>query len=317
MNALEAINLSKTYSATDGFFIKNKKNIRAVNDISFTLKENQTLGIVGESGCGKSTLARMLVGLLKPTSGTIKLQDKNINQYQRQELGRVIQYVFQDPLSSLNPRKTIYQSLAAPLKYLHQHDNTQIKEKMLSIMSEVGLKEEFLDRYPHEFSGGQAQRIGIARALLADAKILILDEPVSALDVSIQSQVLNLLNDLKRKFHLSFIVISHDLAVVENISDEIAVMYFGDIVEHNSSKKIFQSPHHPYTELLVGSVPKLNKQFADIQTKHTELPDPANPPLGCSFFSRCSYRTDKCQNNKTQINSDMKLPFVSCFNPIK
>ena len=317
MNALEAINLSKTYSATDGFFLKSKKNIRAVNDISFTLKENQTLGIVGESGCGKSTLARMLVGLLEPTSGTINLQDKNINQYQRQELGRVIQYVFQDPLSSLNPRKTIYQSLAAPLKYLHQHDNSLIKEKMLSVMGEVGLKEEFLDRYPHEFSGGQAQRIGIARALLADARILILDEPVSALDVSIQSQVLNLLNDLKRKFKLSFIVISHDLAVVENISDEIAVMYFGDIVEHNSSKEIFQSPHHPYTELLVGSVPKLNKQFADIQTKHTELPDPANPPLGCSFYSRCSYRTDNCKNNKTPINSDMKLPFVSCFNPIE
>ena len=279
----------QTYSATDGFFLKNKKNIRAVNDISFALKENQTLGIVGETGCGKSTLARMLVGLLEPTSGTINLQNKNINQYQRQELGRVIQYVFQDPLSSLNPRKTIYQSLAAPLKYLHQHDTTLIKEKMLSVMGEVGLKEEFLDRYPHEFSGGQAQRIGIARALLADARILILDEPVSALDVSIQSQVLNLLNDLKRKFKLSFIVISHDLAVVENISDEIAVMYFGDIVEHNSSKEIFQSPHHPYTELLVGSVPKLNKQFADIQTKHTELPDPANPPLGCSFYSRCSY----------------------------
>jgi len=316
MNALEAINLSKNYSATDGFFIKNKKNIRAVNDISFTLKENQTLGIVGESGCGKSTLARMLVGLLQPTSGTINLQDKNINQYQRQELGRVIQYVFQDPLSSLNPRKTIYQSLAAPLKYLHQHDNSLIKEKMLSIMGEVGLKEEFLDRYPHEFSGGQAQRIGIARALLADAKILILDEPVSALDVSIQSQVLNLLNDLKRKFKLSFIVISHDLAVVENISDEIAVMYFGDIVEHNSSKEIFQSPHHPYTELLVGSVPTLNKQFADIQTKHTELPDPANPPSGCSFYSRCNYRSDKCQNNKTPINSAQKTPFVSCFHPL-
>ena len=317
MNALEAINLFKTYSATDGFFLKNKKNIRAVNDISFTLKENQTLGIVGESGCGKSTLARMLVGLLEPSSGTINLQNKNIQQYQRQELGRVIQYVFQDPLSSLNPRKTIYQSLAAPLKYLHQHNNSLIKEKMLSVIGEVGLKEEFLDRYPHEFSGGQAQRIGIARALLADARILILDEPVSALDVSIQSQVLNLLNDLKRKFKLSFIVISHDLAVVENISDEIAVMYFGDIVEHNSSKEIFQSPHHPYTELLVGSVPKLNKQFADIQTKHTELPDPSNPPLGCSFYSRCSYKLEKCKNKKTQINSDMRLPFVSCFNPIK
>ena len=283
MNALEAINLSKTYSDTDGFFLKNKKNIRAVNDISFTLKENQTLGIVGESGCGKSTLARMLVGLLEPSSGTINLQNKNIQQYQRQELGQVIQYVFQDPLSSLNPRKTIYQSLAAPLKYLHQQDNSLIKEKMLSVMGEVGLKEEFLDRYPHEFSGGQAQRIGIARALLADAKILILDEPVSALDVSIQSQVLNLLNDLKRKFNLSFIVISHDLAVVENISDEIAVMYFGDIVEHNSSKEIFQKPRHPYTELLVGSVPELNKQFADISNKNTELPDPANPPLGCSY----------------------------------
>ena len=271
MNALEAINLSKTYSTTDGFLLKNNKNIRAVNDISFTLKENQTLGIVGESGCGKSTLARMLVGLLEPSSGTINLQNKNIQQYQRQELGQVIQYVFQDPLSSLNPRKTIYQSLAAPLKYLHQQDNSLIKEKMLSVMGEVGLKEEFLDRYPHEFSGGQAQRIGIARALLADAKILILDEPVSALDVSIQSQVLNLLNDLKRKFNLSFIVISHDLAVVENISDEIAVMYFGDIVEHNSSKEIFQKPRHPYTELLVGSVPELNKQFADISNKNTCL----------------------------------------------
>ena len=316
MNALEAINLSKTYSATDGFFLKNKKNIRAVNDISFTLRENQTLGIVGESGCGKSTLARMLVGLLEPTSGTINLQNQNIKQYQRQELGRVIQYVFQDPLSSLNPRKTIYQSLAAPLKYLHQHDNSLIKEKMLSVMGEVGLKEEFLDRYPHEFSGGQAQRIGIARALLADAKILILDEPVSALDVSIQSQVLNLLNDLKRKFNLSFIVISHDLAVVENISDEIAVMYFGDIVEHNSSKEIFQKPRHPYTELLVGSVPKLNKQFADISNKNTELPDPANPPLGCSFYSRCSYRSVKCQSTKTPINSTKKLPFVSCFHPL-
>jgi peptide/nickel transport system ATP-binding protein len=316
MNALEAINLSKTYSTTDGFFLKNKKNIRAVNDISFTLNENQTLGIVGESGCGKSTLARMLVGLLEPSSGTINLQNKNIQQYQRQELGRVIQYVFQDPLSSLNPRKTIYQSLASPLKYLHQHDNSLIKEKMLSVMGEVGLKEEFLDRYPHEFSGGQAQRIGIARALLADAKILILDEPVSALDVSIQSQVLNLLNDLKRKFNLSFIVISHDLAVVENISDEIAVMYFGDIVEHNSSKEIFQKPHHPYTELLVGSVPELNKQFADISNKNTELPDPANPPLGCSFYSRCSYRSEKCQNTKIPINSTKKLPFVSCFHPL-
>jgi len=248
--------------------------------------------------------------------GTINLQNKNINQYQRQELGRVIQYVFQDPLSSLNPRKTIYQSLAAPLKYLHQHDTALIKEKMLSVMGEVGLKEEFLDRYPHEFSGGQAQRIGIARALLADAKILILDEPVSALDVSIQSQVLNLLNELKRKFNLSFIVISHDLAVVENISDEIAVMYFGDIVEHNSSKEIFQKPRHPYTELLVGSVPELNKQFADISNKNTELPDPANPPLGCSFYSRCSYRSEKCQNTKTPINSAKTLPFVSCFHPL-
>ena len=316
MNALEAINLSKTYSDTDGFFLKNKKNIRAVNDISFTLKENQTLGIVGESGCGKSTLARMLVGLLEPSSGTINLQNKNIQQYQRQELGQVIQYVFQDPLSSLNPRKTIYQSLAAPLKYLHQQDNSLIKEKMLSVMGEVGLKEEFLDRYPHEFSGGQAQRIGIARALLADAKILILDEPVSALDVSIQSQVLNLLNDLKRKFNLSFIVISHDLAVVENISDEIAVMYFGDIVEHNSSKEIFQKPRHPYTELLVGSVPELNKQFADISNKNTELPDPANPPLGCSFYSRCSYRSEKCKTTITPINSAKTLPFVSCFHPL-
>ena len=275
----------------------------------------ESLGIVGESGCGKSTLAKMLAGLIRPSSGEIEINNKNINDYSNKDLPNHIQYMFQDPISSLNPRKTIYQSLSAPLKYLRKLNEEQIDQEIKKIIKEVNLKEEFLNRFPHEFSGGQAQRIGIARVLLSKAKIIILDEPVSALDVSVQSQILNLLNDLQKKFELSYIVISHDLAVIEAICDRVTVMYFGEIAEQAKSKDLFEKPLHPYTSLLLKSVPTINQKIKVSNLIETELPDPLNPPKGCSFNSRCEKRIEKCKNfipDETIINDRN----YKCFNPL-
>ena len=314
MDILSASNLSKFYSKNKGLFNKQSINLRAVNNININLKAKESLGIVGESGCGKSTLAKILAGLIAPTSGEIKIQNKDINNYEKYKLPNHIQYMFQDPISSLNPRKTIYQSLAAPLKYLRKLDEKEIEKEIKSIIKEVNLKEEFLNRFPHEFSGGQAQRIGIARVLLSKAKIIILDEPVSALDVSVQSQILNLLNDLQKKFELSYIVISHDLAVIEAICDRVMVMYFGDIVEKSDAKELFQKPNHPYTNLLLKSVPKTNRKIEIKSLVETELPDPINPPKGCSFYSRCENKTEKCKEiNPTEtIKKNRKY---KCFFP--
>ena len=314
MDILSANNLSKFYSKNKGLFNKQSINLRAVNNININLKAKESLGIVGESGCGKSTLAKMLAGLITPSSGEIKIQDKDINNYKKYELPNHIQYMFQDPISSLNPRKTIYQSLAAPLKYLRNLDEKEIEKEIKSIIKEVSLKEEFLNRFPHEFSGGQAQRIGIARVLLSKAKIIILDEPVSALDVSVQSQILNLLNDLQKKFELSYIVISHDLAVIEAICDRVMVMYFGDIVEKSDATELFQKPYHPYTNLLLKSVPKTNQKIKIQNLIETELPDPINPPEGCSFYSRCENKTEKCKdlNPEETIKENRKF---KCFFP--
>ena len=314
MDILSANNLSKFYSKNKGLFNKQSINLRAVNNININLKEKESLGIVGESGCGKSTLSKMLAGLIAPSSGEIKIQNKNINNYEKYELPNHIQYMFQDPISSLNPRKTIYQSLAAPLKYLRKLDEKEIDKEIKSIIKEVNLKEEFLNRFPHEFSGGQAQRIGIARVLLSKAKIIILDEPVSALDVSVQSQILNLLNDLQKKFELSYIVISHDLAVIEAICDRVMVMYFGDIVEKSDAKELFQTPYHPYTNLLLNSVPKTNQKIEIQSLVETELPDPINPPKGCSFYSRCENKTEKCKDiNPSETDKENRK--YKCFFP--
>ena len=314
MDILSANNLSKFYSKNKGLFNKQSINLRAVNNININLKAKESLGIVGESGCGKSTLAKILAGLISPSSGEIKILDRDINNYEKYELPNHIQYMFQDPISSLNPRKTIYQSLAAPLKYLRNLDEKEIEKEIKSIIKEVSLKEEFLNRFPHEFSGGQAQRIGIARVLLSKAKIIILDEPVSALDVSVQSQILNLLNDLQKKFELSYIVISHDLAVIEAICDRVMVMYFGDIVEKSDATELFQKPYHPYTNLLLKSVPKTNQKIKIQNLIETELPDPINPPEGCSFYSRCENKTEKCKdlNPEETIKENRKF---KCFFP--
>lgn len=314
MNILSATQLSKSYDKKQGLFNKQSIKLRAVNNVNIDLKFNESLGIVGESGCGKSTLAKMLAGLIKPSSGKIQIQNKNIEEYSKNELPNHIQYMFQDPISSLNPRKTIYQSLAAPLKYLRKLDKNEINQEIKNIIKEVNLKEEFLNRFPHEFSGGQAQRIGIARVLLSNAKIIILDEPVSALDVSVQSQILNLLNDLQKKFELSYIVISHDLAVIEAICDRVMVMYFGDIIEKAKANDLFQKPFHPYTNLLLNSIPKIDEKLKISNLSETELPDPLDPPQGCSFYSRCEKRIENCKKSfpeETIINNRQ----FKCFAP--
>ena len=279
--ALQLENLSKSFAVGRGLFGAPKGVVRAVYPITLTVGKGETLGIVGESGCGKSTLARMLVGLLEPTTGQIEIDGAALDNADPAIFGKRIQYVFQDPISSLNPRKTIRQVMEAPLKRLHGMKKTERNRRIAEIFDSVNLREEFLDRYPHEFSGGQAQRIGIARALAAEASILILDEPVSALDVSVQAQVLNLLADLKTELDLTYLFISHDLAVVEAVSDRIAVLYFGSVVEIGPAEEVFRAPRHPYTRLLAESAPVVGRPLTAPEAKGSELPDPLNPPPGC------------------------------------
>ena len=314
--ALKITNLTKTFPVGKRLFGPPKALVRAVQPVTLTVQEKETLGIVGESGCGKSTLARMLVGLLPPTSGEIVLNGKPVDNTDPAEFGKKIQYVFQDPISSLNPRKTIKEIMEAPLKYLHRMDAPARMKRIQEIFAAVNLREEFLDRYPHEFSGGQAQRIGIARALAADARILILDEPVSALDVSVQAQVLNLLADLKAEFGLTYLFISHDLAVVEAVSERVAVLYFGAVVEVGPAEEVFAKPKHPYTKLLAESAPVVGRELKAPEGRETELPDPLNPPTGCAFAARCFKATDLCRRETPQLTDDGTPTQVACFHPL-
>lgn len=317
MPALSVTELSKTFPLQKRLFGGSISGVRAVQPMSFEVADGETLGIVGESGCGKSTLARMLVGLTEPTDGTIKIEGRALDNGDPAEFGELIQYVFQDPQSSLNPRKTIRQVIEAPLKRLHHMPRAERGARIAEIFASVNLREDFLDRYPHEFSGGQAQRIGIARALAASPKILILDEPVSALDVSVQAQVLNLLADLKAKFGLTYLFISHDLAVVEAVSDRIIVMYFGTLVEVGKAKSIFARPRHPYTQLLAASSPVVGRPLAAPEQKGSELPDPLDPPPGCAFAGRCPRATDLCRTQVPQLKKMGDDQFAACHHPIQ
>jgi peptide/nickel transport system ATP-binding protein len=256
------------------------------------------------------------VGLLPPTAGSIEIEGAPLNNADPAEFGKKIQYVFQDPISSLNPRKTVRQIMEAPLKNLHGMDRAKRAERIREIFAAVNLREEYLDRYPHEFSGGQAQRIGVARALAADARILILDEPVSALDVSVQAQVLNLLADLKKQFGLTYLFISHDLAVVEAVSDRIAVLYFGAVVEIGPAREIFANPRHPYTKLLADSAPVVGRDLKAPEGKETELPDPLNPPKGCSFRARCPRAIERCGLEDPDLMPVSPQTQAACFNPV-
>jgi ABC-type glutathione transport system ATPase component len=257
---LQVENLARHFGGGRSLLGRRQPLVKAVNDVSFTLERGRTLGIVGESGSGKSTLGRMIVGLLEPTAGTIRFEGENLADLTargRAELHRRVQLVFQDPQSSLNPRKTLAQILGGPLDALLGLDRTARATRIEALMAMVALRPEFQDRYPHEFSGGQAQRIGIARALAAEPEMLVLDEPVSALDVSVQAQILNLLRRLRAELDLTMMFISHDLAVVEYLADEVAVMKDGEIVEHAAAGALFQSPRHAYTRQLMAAVPRL------------------------------------------------------------
>ncbi|MEC3861258.1 oligopeptide/dipeptide ABC transporter ATP-binding protein [Mesobacterium sp. TK19101] len=313
--ALKLTDLSKAFPVGKRLIGPPRAFVHAVQPVTLSVPVGETLGIVGESGCGKSTLARMLVGLLPPTTGTIEIDGEPLDNADPAVFGRRIQYVFQDPQSSLNPRKTIRQIMEAPLRHLHRMNAEARAARIREIFAAVNLREEFLDRYPHEFSGGQAQRIGIARALAADARILILDEPVSALDVSVQAQVLNLLSDLKARFNLTYLFISHDLAVVEAVSDRVAVLYFGAVVEIGPAARIFSSPRHPYTKLLAESAPVVGRDLKAPEGRETELPDPLNPPSGCAFRARCPFASDRCAADVPKLR-DVDGVQVACHHPL-
>ncbi len=314
--ALKLTNLKKDFPIGKRLFGPPRAVVHAVQPVTLDVERGETLGIVGESGCGKSTLARMLVGLLPATDGTIEIEGAALDTADPAAFGKKIQYVFQDPLSSLNPRKTIRQIMEAPLKHLHGMATSDRAARIAQIFAAVNLREEFLDRYPHEFSGGQAQRIGIARALAAEARILILDEPVSALDVSVQAQVLNLLADLKAEFGLTYLFITHDLAVVEAVSDRIAVLYFGALVELGPAERIFSAPRHPYTKLLAESAPVVGRDLTAPEGRETELPDPLNPPPGCSFAARCPHASDRCRAEAPVLETKGDGASVACFHPL-
>ena len=312
--------VDRTFGGGRTLFGGRRTAIHAVQDVDLELRRGETLGIVGESGCGKSTLARMLVGLDRPTSGRIDLDGADVVDLARRDrraLARDIQYVFQDPLSSLNPRKTIRRILEAPMIHLLGQDRAARARRLEELMDAVSLRAEFLDRYPHEFSGGQAQRIGIARALAAEPRIIVLDEPVSALDVSVQAQVLNLLADLKSRFDLTYIFISHDLSVVESVSDRVAVMYFGRVVEFGAAAQIFTRPRHPYTALLLASAPVPGRRNLQAGAETSELPDPTNPPPGCAFAPRCPRAAELCRRDRPILaRPGEDLSAAACHYPL-
>ena len=294
---LQAIDLKKYYPVKKGLFAPERL-VKALDGVSFNLERGKTLAVVGESGCGKSTLGRLLTMIEVPTGGELYYQGQDLLKHdpQAQKLRRQkIQIVFQNPYGSLNPRKKVGQILEEPLLINSNLSKEQRREKALAMMAKVGLKTEHYDRYPHMFSGGQRQRIAIARGLMLDPDVVIADEPVSALDVSVRAQVLNLMMDLQQELGLSYVFISHDLSVVEHIADEVMVMYLGRCVEKGTKDQIFNNPRHPYTQALLSATPRLNPDDRRERIKLTgELPSPLNPPPGCHFHPRCPKAMDIC-----------------------
>lgn len=313
---LKVENLKKHFPIKGGILQKQVGEVKAVDGLNFVVKKGETLGIVGESGCGKSTTGRLITRLIEPTEGNVFFDDKEITSLtanEMRELRREIQMVFQDPFASLNPRHTVEKILEEPL-IVHGIGNSKERKKMVQdILGVVGLSSYHAKRYPHQFSGGQRQRIGIARALMTKPKLIIADEPVSALDVSIQSQVLNLLEDLQKEFNLTYIFIAHDLGVVRHISDRVAVMYLGRMVELANSEKLYSKPLHPYTRALLSAVPIPDPDYIkEEKVLSGDIPSPSNPPKGCAFHTRCSECMDICKTDRPDFNEVEPGHFVAC-----
>lgn len=314
---VEIKNLRKFFPVRTHFLSREKLFVQAVNNVSLTIKRGETLGLVGESGCGKSTLGRLILRLEEPTAGEIYFEGENILQFNAERLRqmrRQMQIIFQDPYSSLNPRKTVGSIIGEPLVIHKIGTKKEQEERVRHLMEVVGLRPEHINRYPHEFSGGQRQRIGIARALALNPKLIIADEPVSALDVSIQAQVLNLLEDLQDEFHLTYLFIAHDLSVVEHISDRVAVMHLGRIAELAKSEELYSNPKHPYTQALLSANPipdpTLERKRVILQG---EVPSPINPPPGCNFHTRCPQRFEPCDKAVPELKEIEPDHWVACY----
>ena len=313
---LQVLNLKKHYPIHGGFFRRQVGSIQAVNDFSLTMRRGETVGLVGESGCGKSTTGRAIMRLIEPTAGTILFEGRDITRVKGEGLRQIrkhMQMVFQDPFSSLNPKMMVGHLVSEPIRNFESHPGKELEERVAELLVKVGLSEDSYYKYPHEFSGGQRQRISIARTLALKPKLVVADEPVSALDVSIQSQVLNLLQDIQADFGLSYLFIAHDLSVVKHISDRIGVMYLGRLVEITDKKSLYKRPLHPYTQALLSAVP-----IPDPNAKRErivlqgDVPSPANPPAGCAFHPRCRHAVAACREEQPTLKQVAPQHEVAC-----
>ena len=313
---LEVENLKKHFPIKHGLFSKIVGKVHAVDGISLGVQRKQTLGLVGESGCGKTTAGKTILKLIEPTSGAIKYNGEDITRYDRHEMKsfrRKMQIIFQDPFSSLNPRHTVSSIIAAPLEIHRLAQGKALEERIADLLEKVGLPSESMRRYPHEFSGGQRQRIGIARSLAVEPELIIADEPVSALDVSIQAQILNLLQDLQDDLGLAYIIIAHDLSVIRHISNQIAVMYLGRIAELAPSAKLYTNPLHPYSQALLSAVPIPDPEIKKKRiTLKGDVPSPIDPPAGCRFHPRCPHRFDPCDKEEPGLKQTEEDHSVAC-----
>lgn len=314
---LKVEHLKKYYPMRKSMLFEKRQSVKSVDDISFELYEGETLAVVGESGCGKSTAMKSIVHITEPTEGKITYKGTDISRITddaSRRAKRNIKMIFQDPYSSLNPRMTVEDIIAEPLDIEKAYGTREQRGKMVEdIMLKVGLNTEYRNRYPHEFSGGQRQRIGIARAIVLKPEILICDEPVSALDVSVQAKIINLLKELQKSLNMSYIFISHDLGVVRHIADRIEVMYLGHIVEEGASEEIFKNPRHPYTRALLECVPKVGTAPPEDDGLGGEIPSPSDPPKGCCFHTRCKYASQQCRTQRPELAACGDRHKYACF----
>jgi oligopeptide transport system ATP-binding protein len=314
---IEVKNLTKYFPAGEGLFGKGKGVVKALDDVSFTIRKGETFGLVGESGCGKTTTGRCILRLIEPTSGAVNFEGKDLLSVDAAKLRRLrrdMQIIFQDPYSSLNPRMRVGQIIAEPLTIHNVGNKAERRDRVTELLKLVGLDTSHAERYPHEFSGGQRQRIGIARALALNPKFIVCDEPVSALDVSVQAQVVNLLQDLQEQLNLTYLFISHGLSVVEHISTRVGIMYLGKLVEVASSEEIFRNPLHPYTRALLSAIPKPEPDERRNRLPLLgDIPTPLNPPSGCRFRTRCTMAEPRCAETEQQLVEVSKDHFVACM----